>query len=63
MGKNAEGYRVGAVSGRSQCYNPKTDKYVKRDNTTGRFMATSDNKFKGVRKEESAKQAAKSQKK
>lgn len=63
MGKNAEGYRVGAVGGRSQCYNTKTEQYVKRDTTTGRFMASSDNKFKGVRKEKSAKQSAKPPKK
>lgn len=46
--------RVGAVRQRSQVYNPKTDSWVKRDSTTGRFMdmKTSDNTpFKGVRKE------------
>lgn len=46
--------RVGAVKDRSQVYNPKTDKWVKRDSQTGKFMdvKTTDNKpFKGVRKE------------
>lgn len=46
--------RVGAVKDRSQVYNPKTDKWVKRDSQTGKFMdvKTADNKpFKGVRKE------------
>lgn len=46
--------RVGAVKDRSQVYNPKTDKWVKWDSQTGKFMdvKTTDNKpFKGVRKE------------
>ena len=46
--------RVGAVKGRSQVYNPKTDSWVKRDTTTGRFMdvkTSSNSPFKGVRKE------------
>ncbi len=46
--------RKGAVKGRSQTYNPKTDTWVKRDTSTGRFMdnKTSSNKpFKGIRKE------------
>lgn len=46
--------RVGAVKDRSQVYNPKTDKWVKRDSQTGKFMdvKTTDNKpFRGVRKE------------
>lgn len=51
IGDNA---RVGAVKGRSQTYNPKTDSWVKRDTTTGRFMdskTSSNMPFKGVRKE------------
>jgi hypothetical protein len=55
MAKNTgNGYRIGAVDNRSQTYNPKTDSWVKRDTSTGRFIdqKTSDNKpFKGVRKE------------
>ncbi|MCC4770335.1 hypothetical protein FXV91_09060 [Methanosarcina sp. DH2] len=45
--------RIGAIKDRSQTQNPVTDKWVKRDTTTGRFMdVKSDGKpFKGVRKE------------
>ena len=46
--------RVGAVKDRTQVYNPKTDKWVKRESHTGKFIdvKTTDNKpFKGVRKE------------
>lgn len=48
-----DGHRKGAVRERSQTYNPKTERYVKRDTNTGRFMdQKSDGKpFKGVRKE------------
>lgn len=48
-----KGYRQGAVRGRSQVHNPKTNTYVKRDDATGRFMdGKSDSApFKGVRKE------------
>lgn len=51
IGDNA---RVGAVKGRSQTYNPKTDCWVKRDTSTGRFMdakTSTNTPFKGVRKE------------
>lgn len=56
MAKNGtpgDGHRNGAVKGRSQTYNPKTDQYVKRDTTTGRFMDVKQDgtPFKGVRKE------------
>lgn len=52
MGKNTnEGHRKGAVKERSQVYNPKTEQYIKRDTQTGRFMSTSDNKYKGVKEE------------
>ncbi len=45
--------RKGAVKGRSQTYNPKTEQWVKRDSSTGRLMdVKQDGKpFKGVRKE------------
>lgn len=48
-----DGHRNGSVRKRSQTYNPKTEKFVKRDTETGRFMdMKADNKpFKGVRKE------------
>ncbi|MCT4213462.1 hypothetical protein HZP47_16355 [Elizabethkingia anophelis] len=51
---NGDGHRNGAVRGRSQTYNPKTDSWIKRDTSTGRFMdvKTSNNSpFKGVRRE------------
>ncbi|MBN1840731.1 MAG: hypothetical protein JW883_00405 [Deltaproteobacteria bacterium] len=56
MAKNppiGDGRRVGTVRERSQTYNPKNDRWVKRDANTGRFMdQKSDEKpFKGVRKE------------
>jgi len=52
-GKSGDGRRHGAVRDRSQTYNPKTEKWVKRDTTTGRFMDVKQDgeKFKGVRKE------------
>ena len=48
-----DGKRNGAVKNRSQVKNPKTNRYVKRDSGTGRFMdQKADRKpFKGVRKE------------
>ena len=50
-GNTKEGFRKGSVRDRSQTYNPKTEQFIKRDTTTGRFIAASDTKFKGVRKE------------
>ena len=48
-----DGKRNGAVRERSQTYNPKTDKWVKRDTNTGRFMDVKQDgtPFKGVRQE------------
>jgi len=45
--------RRGAVKDRSQTYNPKIERYVKRDMHTGQFMdvKSDDKPFKGVRKE------------
>lgn len=56
MAKNppvGDGHRKGAVRDRSQVFNPKVDRFVKRDTDNGRFMGQkSDGKlFKGVRKE------------
>lgn len=50
VGDNA---RRGAVRDRSQTLNPKTERWVKRDSDTGRFIdQKADRKpFKGVRKE------------
>lgn len=57
MAKNppyGDGHRHGAVIGRSQVFNEKIDRWVKRDTETGRFMDQKQNgeSFKGVRKEE-----------
>lgn len=48
-----DGHRNGAVKQRSQTYNPKTETWIKRDTTTGRFMdgKKDGTPFKGVRKE------------
>jgi hypothetical protein len=48
-----DNHRIGAVKNRSQVYNEKIDRFIKRDSGTGKFMdVKSDNKpFKGVRKE------------
>ncbi len=48
-----DGHRNGAVRDRSQVYNPQNDRWVKRDDDTGRFMDQKQNgqPFKGVRKE------------
>jgi hypothetical protein len=45
--------RKGAVRDRSQVYNPKLHKWVKRDKETGQFIdqKADDKPFKGVRKE------------
>ena len=54
MAKNTgHNHRVGAVRGRTQSHNPRTQGWTKRDGATGRFMdGKSDGKpFKGVTKE------------
>jgi hypothetical protein len=50
IGDNA---RQGAVRSRSQVYNPKIDRWVKRDSDTGQFInqKADSEPFKGVRKE------------
>lgn len=52
-GKTNDGHREGAVKQRSQTFNPKTERWVKRDSETGQFMDQKANQapFKGVRKE------------
>lgn len=52
-GKTNDGHREGAVKQRSQTFNPKTERWVKRDSETGQFMDQKANSasFKGVRKE------------
>lgn len=56
MAKNkpyGDNRRIGAVKNRSQVYNPKIDRFVKRDKETGRFInVKQDTKpWKGVTKE------------
>jgi len=56
MAKNppiGDGRRIGAVRDRSQTFNPKNQRWTKRDTETGQFMdQKADHKpFKGVRKE------------
>ena len=64
MAKNTnEGHRKGAVKERSQVYNPKTEQYVKRDASTGRFLSASNNKYKGVELESKDEEKVKSKKK
>ncbi len=48
-----DGRRHGAVRERSQVFNPHTERFVKRDTGTGRFLdQKADHRpFKGVRKE------------
>lgn len=50
---SGDGHRNGMVRQRSQTFNPRTQQYVKRDTTTGRFMDVKQDgtKFKGVRLE------------
>ena len=52
-GESGDGHRNGAVRERSQTFNPKTERWVKRDTESGRFMDVKhdENPFKGVRKE------------
>ena len=54
MAKNTKkGYRIGPVDDRSQVLNPKTDQFVKRDTTTGKFIDFKQDgqPFKGVRRQ------------
>ncbi|MGL4571805.1 MAG: hypothetical protein ACRCVJ_12150 [Clostridium sp.] len=50
-----KGSRKGAVNGRSQTHNPKTNTWIKRDTSAGRFIdgkTSSNSPFKGVTKED-----------
>lgn len=56
MAKNpppGDGHRHGQVTDRSQTYNPKNNRWTKRDTDTGRFIdqKADEDPFKGVRKE------------
>ena len=56
MAKNTgTGTRRGIISNRTQTFNPKTNKFVKRDSETGQFVSNKATPFKGIRKEENAK--------
>lgn len=48
-----DGQRRGAVRDRSQTFNPKTETWVKRDASSGRFLdgKKDGTPFKGVRRE------------
>jgi len=48
-----DNHRHGAVTGRSQTFNPQNDRWIKRDSETGQFMdqKSDGTPFKGVRKE------------
>jgi hypothetical protein len=50
---SGDGRRNGAVRDRSQTYNPRNDRWVKRDSDTGRFIdqKADRNPFKGVRRD------------
>ena len=44
--------RQGAVKERSQTFNPKTNCFIKRDTSTGKFLSCKkDEPFKGITKE------------
>ena len=45
--------RKGAVKDRTQVFNPKIERFIKRDRDTGQFMDVKSNnkKFKGITKE------------
>jgi hypothetical protein len=56
MAKNkphGDNQRKGAVTGRTQVFNPHIDRWVKRDTETGKFLdvKSDQDKFKGVRRE------------
>ena len=49
MGKNTgQGHRIGAVKDRTQVLNTKTNQYIKRDATTGKFISSKGTPYKGV---------------
>ena len=54
-GNTGNGQRAGAVRDRTQVFNEKTGKYIKRDTVTGRFISSSDTKYKGVKEEKRTK--------
>lgn len=60
MGTNTGSkHRKGAQKNRSQTYNSKTGCFLKRDTKTGRFVSVKKTAFKGVRKDNNARDAIK----
>ncbi len=51
-------HRVGSIKNRSQCYNPNNKQFIKRDEN-GRFIGSKATPYKGVKKEDTAKNAVK----
>ncbi|MGI4813667.1 MAG: hypothetical protein ACRYG5_11285 [Janthinobacterium lividum] len=54
MAKNTgDGHRIGSVDGRSQIKNPRTNQWVKRNDSNGQFMGqkADGDPYKGVAKE------------
>jgi hypothetical protein len=50
MARNTgKGHRKGAVANREQVYNSKTNKYIKIDKKTGKFMKSKSTPFKGIK--------------
>ena len=50
MGRNTgNGTRIGVTGGRKQTYNPRTKKYIKINTETGKFMSSSNTKYKNIR--------------
>lgn len=47
--------RLGSVKNRTQTYNEKTGKYIKRDTETGQFLSNKDTPYKGIRRDDNAK--------
>jgi hypothetical protein len=65
IGKKGDSTRHGAVKKRSQVYNATTNRFIKVDEETGRFMdvKADDKPFAGVRKSKAVKKKAKADKK
>ncbi len=58
MAKNTgNGFRRGSVTERSQTFNPQNEQFVKRDDETGRFMASKATPYKGVAHEPDGRKA------
>lgn len=55
-------HRTGPVKNRTQCFNSKTNQFIKRDET-GKFVSAKTTPYKGVTKEDSAKKAVTKDKK